>query len=468
MSEVDQLLLAREKKGVRFALVARLGMLGIVFGLHVFLYQTIGELALVGLLCGGAAIGTAALLMHLDRQGCPKLTGYLATLLDVMVLSGLPVIWYIGSGADQVVGPQFFLQTRMTVGVLMVMVVNALAFRPAYPLVIAVGFVAIYGGFSGMILNDPRTAITTDPLAAMTGMGVAPRLVVADMVIVMVVGLLLAVMTRVARRMAVQAVRQQHASDQLRRYFSPAVAARIAEGGDDFFRPGGVVREVAVLFADIRGFTHLSAQMPPAHVLDLLRSYHAEMVATVFAHGGTLDKFIGDAIMVTFGSAEPDPNPARRALETALAMREALERLNRRRIAAGEPPLAQDVGVHVGPALVGNVGTPERLEHTVIGDTVNTASRIEAACKQHGRDLLISEAVVAKAGGGFLLERLAPTVLAGKTDPIQLYAVLGHTAADQEDDVILPGLHATPWVVEMDEAENETPAAANGLVRGAA
>ena len=99
------------------------------------------------------------------------------------------MIWYIGTGADQVVGPQFFLQTRMTVGVLMVMVVNALAFRPAYPLVIAVGFVAIYGGFSGMILNDPRTAITTDPLAAMTGMGVAPRLVVADMVIVMVVGL---------------------------------------------------------------------------------------------------------------------------------------------------------------------------------------------------------------------------------------------------------------------------------------
>ncbi|MEN2978593.1 adenylate/guanylate cyclase domain-containing protein [Tistrella bauzanensis] len=428
MSEVDQLLLAREKRGVRFALVARLGMLAIVFALHVLLYHSVRELVMVAALCGGAALGTLLLLIRLDRHGCPQMTGYLAAVLDVLVLSGLPVIWYIGTGADQVVGPQFFLQTRMTVGVLMVMVVNALAFRPAYPLVIAGAFTIIYGVLAGAILNDPRTAITTDPLAAMTGLGVAPRLVTADIVIVLTVALLLAVMTRVARGMAVQAVRLQHASDQLRRYFSPAVAARIAEGGDDFFRPGGVVREVAILFADIRGFTRLSAQMPPADVLDLLRSYHAEMVAVVFAHGGTLDKFIGDAIMVTFGSAEPDVNPARRALETALAMREALDRLNARRAAAGEVPLAQDIGVHVGPALVGNIGTPERLEHTVIGDTVNTASRIEAACKQHGRDLVVSDEVVMRAGDGFLLERLAPTWLAGKSEPMQLYAVTGHAA----------------------------------------
>ena len=147
------------------------------------------------------------------------------------------------------------------------------------------------------------------------------------------------------------------------------------------------------------------------------------MVAAVFAHGGTLDKFIGDAIMATFGTPETAPDDARRAVAAAIAMRGALAGLNRERAAAGRSAIAHGIAIHYGPVVVGNVGTAERLEYTVIGDTVNVAALIAELCKPTGEDLLISEAVREQLGDTVATRAVPVERLRGRQSPVAVHAI---------------------------------------------
>ena len=128
--------------------------------------------------------------------------------------------------------------------------------------------------------------------------------------------------------------------------------------------------------------------------------------------------------MATFGTPQPVPDAADRAVEAARGMMRAMTELNGERAAQGLPPLAQRIGINAGPAIVGNVGTRQRLEFTVIGETVNLASRIEAACKRTGRPAMVSAAVAERLSDRTGLEALSPQKLDGITEPIQLAALL--------------------------------------------
>lgn len=248
-------------------------------------------------------------------------------------------------------------------------------------------------------------------------------MMIANVSIILITGAAACLVTHRARQLTLDGVRLEKATAQLGRYFSPAVRDKISAASGTFLEPGGEEQIVAVLFCDIRNFTGLSETMAPRDVMNLLSDYHSRMVAAVFAHGGTLDKFIGDAVMATFGTPQPEPDDAARAVEAAVAMRSALAEFNRERAAKGLPEIRHGTGIHVGPAIVGNVGTPERLEYTVIGDTVNLASRIAAACKATGCDLLISEAVRGKLEGALPLRPIEAVALPGKAEPVTLFAV---------------------------------------------
>jgi adenylate cyclase len=202
----------------------------------------------------------------------------------------------------------------------------------------------------------------------------------------------------------------ERARGNLARYFSPHFAAMLAERDE----PLGAVRRqnVAVLFADIVGFTRMAEAMPPEAVVTLLRRFHDRMTAQIFACGGSVEKYIGDEIFAVFGVPEPAGDDAANALRCGCLMLEALDAWNREREAAGEPRLAIGIGLNFGPAVLGDVGSEQTLSFTVIGDTVNTASRLQGLTRTLDTPLVAADAVIRaiaespEAHGAELLTRL--------------------------------------------------------------
>jgi class 3 adenylate cyclase len=204
------------------------------------------------------------------------------------------------------------------------------------------------------------------------------------------------------------------------RFVSPAVVERVMSG--ETIRLGGERRTVTILFGDLRGSTALAEKLAPDAVVSVLNSYVGTMAQCVFDEGGILDKFLGDGLMAIFG-ALPDPSHgAQAAARTARAIRARLAEVNAERAACGELQVGFGVGIHTGEVVLGAVGLPQRSDYTAIGDTVNTASRLESLCKEYHVDSVISGEAAAYLSG-FSLERLGSASIRGKEQALEVYTL---------------------------------------------
>ena len=234
--------------------------------------------------------------------------------------------------------------------------------------------------------------------------------------------------------------------DALERYVSRDAVREILDNAESFLNTlGGQRRNITVLFSDIRGFTQLTESADPQVLVAQLTEYFDDMVGLVFAHHGTLDKFIGDAVMAHWGGivtagVEMD---ARRAVTTAWQMRTALVRLNASWKSRGLPELAIGIGVNHGAAIVGSIGCAAKMEISAIGDAINLGSRIEGATKEYGLDLCIGESVAPFVRDAFILRSVDLIVVKGKTKPVEVFTVL----AERQ-----PGTPEPAWLARHEEA----------------
>lgn len=207
------------------------------------------------------------------------------------------------------------------------------------------------------------------------------------------------------------------------RYMTPEVAEALLASGDTGL--GGKRKNVSVLFSDIRSYTTLTEKLQAEEVVVMLNKYFEVMVDVVFEYGGTLDKYIGDALMAVFGSPAPLEDHAWCAMQTAVKMRKKLDDFNDERIANGELPISIGMGVHSDEVVSGNIGSSKRMELTSIGDGVNLASRLEGASKQYGTDLIISDNTYRDYKDRLYVRELDFITVKGKSEPVIVYELVG-------------------------------------------
>ena len=247
-----------------------------------------------------------------------------------------------------------------------------------------------------------------------------------EVLVFLVVGVGLALLVRRSRALVAERAEAERARGNLSRYFSPKVVDVLAERDE----PLGRVRRqpVGVLFADLVGFTTLAEEMTPEEVMALLRAFHGRMEEEVFRYGGCLEKFIGDALLATFGVPDTGPRDATDKLACARGMLAALDAWNAERAAGGLPPMRMGLGLHYGPVVAGDIGSRRSMAFATVGDTTNVTSRLQALTRDLGATIVASGVLVAtveREGADLaLLAGLTPRgphTLRGRDTPIELW-----------------------------------------------
>jgi len=226
---------------------------------------------------------------------------------------------------------------------------------------------------------------------------------------------------------------EKRVKSTMSRYMDPSLADQLVAGGDDFL--GGKSSVATMLFSDIRGFTTFTEELGAQGTVTLLNEYFTVMVDCIQREEGMLDKFIGDAIMAVFGMPFSHDDDEDRGVRAAVSMIADLREFNREREARGQLAIDMGIGLNTDEIVSGNIGSPKRMDYTVIGDGVNLAARLESACKQYAARILISENTYKKLRGTYRSREVDKVIVKGKTEPVGVYEVL-----DYHTDETFPNL----------------------------
>ena len=433
-ARMDAAFAREERRGLMVAAAARSAAVVIILGWLAISNPERG-LAFVWVL-GTAAFflvtGLAQLWLYF-RGRALRLAAYLFIVVDALALAA--VLLLPNPYAVPALPPAIPLRYAGFIYFFLLLMQAAFSFRPW--LLVWTGLCGIGAWTTGFLWIVSRPETLTDPpgrgtRATMLTTYLDPNYVSIlkyenEIIVFLLVSTGLALLVRRSRTLVAERAEAERARGNLARYFSPKVVDTLAERDE----PLGRVRRqaVGVLFADLAGFTTMAEEMTPEEVMALLRDFHGRMEEEVFRHGGCLEKFIGDALLATFGVPDTGSRDATDALACGRGMLRALEAWNRERDKAGLPPLRMGLGLHWGPVVAGDIGSRRSMAFATVGDTTNVASRLQALTRELGARIVASGALVAaverEAADLALLQGLTmrgPTVLRGRDHPIDLWA----------------------------------------------
>ncbi|PKA13348.1 adenylate cyclase [Leptospira meyeri] len=349
---------------------------------------------------------------------------YISLLIDNLLVTVTIFNWYILKGEGN---PNFLVKTPLVVFYLLPLSLSLFQYRFSLVNFSFVCFLLSYYGFLIYALVDTKSVSGNDWNQYVLG----DQIILSDasvtkptVYLVLVFAISYAIFRSL--RMLLKFAAAESQKTTLSRYFSPDLVSEIVSEPEVIAK--GKRQKVTVLFSDIRGFTQFSEPMDPETLSIFLTEFRRRMVRAIFQYGGSLDKFIGDAVMATFGTPSPSDTQGEDSKNAVLAAKSMLSELaqwNEDRKKLGESEIKIGVGIHTGEVFCGSIGSEERMEYTVIGDTVNTASRIESACKDLGVTFLISEAVWLEIGSPTGWDKKELVTLVGREQKIHLYTPNG-------------------------------------------
>ncbi|MCU0849592.1 MAG: adenylate/guanylate cyclase domain-containing protein [Spirochaetes bacterium] len=350
-----------------------------------------------------------------------RVFGYMVIGVDYAIFTTILLLWWQIESPDNY---SYHLKNQTMLYYLFPIIITVFQFRILYVVFSISLFMLLYGSFLAYGLHVGLET-TTNWREYILGPGV----ILADVFttkpaifLCIAISIAYAIFRsiRMVRRIGI--IETQKAS--LSRYFSPALVSEITNNPDIIM--AGKRCNVTVLFCDIRGFTSMAEGMTPMELNDFLSDYRKRLTGAVFANGGMIDKYIGDAIMAVFGIPHPSPasgQDSRNAVAAAIDMLSCLEELNRERSIEGKTTIRVGIGIHTGEVFAGNIGSEGQIEYTVIGDVVNTASRIEGLCKEFSASMLISQDVFNETREMIKAEMLPPVSIRGKGKQITIYRI---------------------------------------------
>ncbi|MBI9084101.1 MAG: adenylate/guanylate cyclase domain-containing protein [Desulfobacterales bacterium] len=355
---------------------------GLLYGVSPKTFSTSRTFALVPWFLAGYTVLTSIRLWLSIRGRLSSPWLYLSVVVDMALL--MAMIWAFHLQYMQ--PPSFYLKSPTLLYVFIFIALRTLRFEVRF--VVTAGLVAAMGWAAMAVYATAASGgvamITRNYVKYMTSNSILVGAELDKIITILTVTVILAVAISRARLLLVRALSEESAARDLARFFSPEVAGQIVASEEQIRAGQGKARDAAIVNCDLRGFTRLAAGMAPDDLICLLTDYQALMVPVIHRHGGTVDKFMGDGILATFGAAVANDTYAADALRAVDAMLAAVDGWNEERRRNGQPAVAIGAAVAAGPVVFGAVGDATRLEYTVIGDAVNLSAKLEKHNKAEG------------------------------------------------------------------------------------
>ena len=437
-SSIEKTVAAAEQDGLRFLLRVRLVVLAAV---ALWLIMNYAPLRMALGLLTVTAFALSGVVQYLlgRRWGRPVLWAGVFTVLEVALL----VIAVLAPFTFPEDWPPQMQLRLVTVFYLFIYVAGTvLSYSPSLVVWTGALTAVAWGVGHHVMLRLPGTVTAHGPLIDTPGLSptgslalyLDPRFVSdtawrTETVLLLLLTLVLAAAVARSRSLLRRQVADHLARANLARYFSPNVVDVLASAGPS--ETAARQQRVAVLFADVRGFTTISESIGAVRTMAFLQGFHERVTHVIFEHGGTLEKYIGDAVMATFGTPSSGPDDASRALRCAVTLAAETSRWSAERVARGELPVEIGIGAHYGEAVVGSIGDGQRLDYLVIGDTVNVSSRLERLTREIDALIVVTDELVTRvraegtAADGLLnrFTRRGEVRVAGRDQPVTVWTV---------------------------------------------